>query len=943
MHRSLKFVAFAAIGWGLATAQCAAAAPAPEWPQVHSDLPADPAVRFGILPNGMRYAIMRNATPGGQTSLRFRVGSGSLEESDAQQGLAHVLEHMSFKGSTHVPAGEMIKILERKGLAFGPDTNAETEWGQTVYMLDLPKSDDDMLDTGLMLMRETAGELTLDDKALTPERGVVLSEERLRDTPEYRAEKAQIGLLAQGQRITDRYPIGTVDVIEHAPVSLLRDFYQANYRPDRTTLIAVGDFDPAVMEARIKARFSDWKPAAPPPVEPDLGVVAKRGLTEKVVQLPGSSTRALIAWAHPHDASQDNSERRRRETIDALAIAVLNRRLNSLAHSDHPPFIGAQASYGDLLHSAKIAQAEALSAPDAWKQALLSIEHEVRRLTTYGVGDAELAREITEMRGTLTNAVAGAATRATPSLAGDMVEAVNDDEVVTSPATDLTLFEADVKGLAAAQVDAAARAIFSGSGPLVELTTPTSVDGGDAALAAEYAKDVAQPVSARVADASVTWPYTSFGTPGRVVSRTDISDLGAVSVQFANGVGLIVKPTTYSKDQILVTVQVGRGRLELSRDHPGPIWATGALIGGGLRDISYEDTQRALAGKIYGATFNVGDNGFTFSGATQPKDFTTELQVVTAYIAHPGFRPEAFERQRKAYLAYLPQLAATPDGVISRDLQGLLHGDDPRWDFPSEASLRSSSPDDLKQMLAPVLSGDPIEVTVVGDVKADEAIEMVAATLGALPSRPAAGPTAAQADAVRFPAPTSSPLTRTDSGRPDQAVAIVAWPTTDFFADMKRSRAAMLAGEVLQNRILEEVRIKEGATYSPETEVSLSEEIPSYGTALSLVEMPPAKIPGYFDTVARIAADLRDKGLTEDELDRARNPRVAGIQKAMLTNEYWQQRLSGAIGDPRRLDLIRTTLSDYRAISAADVQAEARRWFVDDKAWRLVVSAGEAK
>ena len=939
MYRSLKLVALAVIGWTLATAPNVSAAPGPHWPQAHSDLTPDPAVRFGVLPNGMRYAIMHNATPGGQTSLRFRVGSGSLEESDAQQGLAHVLEHMSFKGSTHVPAGEMIKILERKGLAFGPDTNAETEWGQTVYMLDLPKSDNDMLDTGLMLMRETAGELTLDDKALTPERGVVLSEERLRDTPEYRAEKAQIGLLAQGQRITDRYPIGTVDVIEHAPVSLLRDFYQANYRPDRTTLIAVGDFDPDAMEAKIKARFSDWRPTVPPPAEPDLGIVARRGLTAKVVELPGSSTRALIAWAHPQDAPIDNAERRRRETIDSLAIAVLNRRLSTLAHSDHPPFIGAQASYGDLLHSAKIAQVEALSAPDAWKPALQSIEHEVRRLTTYGVSDAELAREITEMRGTLGNAVAGAATRATPGLASDIVEAVNDDEVVTSPGTDLALFEADVKGLTAEQVAAAARAIFSGSGPLVELTTPSSVDGGDGALAAEYSRYAAEPVSIRTADASVTWPYTSFGSPGRVVRRTDIGDLGAVKVQFANGVGLIVKPTAYKKDQVLVTVQVGHGRLELSREHPGPIWAADALIGGGLKDISYEDTQRALAGRIYGASFSVGDDSFTFNGATQPKDFATQLQVLAAYLAHPGFRPEAFERHRKAYLAYLPQLAATPDGVISRDLQGLLHGDDPRWGFPSEASLRSATPNDLRQMLSAALSGGPIEITVVGDVKADEAIGMVGATFGALPSRPAAGPSTTPADPVRFPAPTPSPLTRTDTGRVDQAVAIVAWPTTGFYDDMKRSRAGMLAGEVLQNRILDEVRIKEGATYSPETEVSFSEDIPNYGSALSLVEMPPAKIHGYFDTVTRIATDLRDKGLTEDELDRARNPRVAGIQKAMLTNEYWQQRLSGAIGDPRRLDLIRSTLSDYRAITAADVQAEARRWFVDGKAWRLVVSA----
>ncbi len=918
-----------------------AAAPAfsaSTWPQARSDIRPDPAVRFGVLPNGMRYAIMRNATPGGQTSLRLRVGSGSLEESDAQQGLAHVLEHMSFKGSTHVPAGEMIKILQRKGLAFGPDTNAETEWTQTVYMLDLPRSDADTIDTGLMLMRETAGNLTLDDKALTPERGVVLSEERLRDTPEYRAEKAQIELLAQGQRIVDRFPIGTVDVIEHAPISLLRDYYRANYRPDRTTLIAVGDFDPADMEAKIKARFADWTPVGPPPTEPALGAVASRGLTAKVVRLPGSSTRALIAWVHPHDATPDTTARRRRETIDALALAVLNRRLSVIAHGRNPPFLDARAGYDDLLHSDKVAQIEAVSTPNAWRPALASIEREARRITL-GVGDAELAREITEMRATLVNAVAGAATRRTPALAGDLVDAVNDDEVVTDPATDLALFDGYVKGLRADEVAAAARAMFSGAGPLVELTSPDNVDGGDAALAAAFTQSAAEPVNIRTADAAVAWPYGDFGPPGKVVRLTRIADLGAQSVHFANGVGLIVKSTPYRKDQILVAVRVGGGRLSLSRGQAGAIWSAGALIGGGLGKISFEDSQRALAGKIYAATFSVGENAFTFGGATQPRDLDTQLSVLAAYVADPGFRPEAFERVRGAYLAALPQLAATPDGVMSRDLDGLLHSDDPRWVFPSEASLRAATPDDPKALLGPALSGGPIEITIVGDIDPQRVIDLVSTTFGALPARRAAWDPPVAADPVRFPAPTSTPITRADTGRPDQAEALVAWPTTDFFADMKRSRAGMLAGEVLQNRILDEVRIAQGATYSPETEASFSETTKSYGAAISEVEMPPAKIPGFFDTVTRITADLRDKGLTEDELARARNPRVSGIEKARLTNEYWLERLSGSIADPRRLDLIRTTLPDYQAMTTADVQAAARAYFVDSKAWRMVISA----
>jgi zinc protease len=152
-----------------------AATPSNAWAQTYASLPPDPAMRFGTLPNGMRYVVMRNSTPGGQASLRLRIAAGSLYETDAEQGLAHLLEHMAFDGSTHVPNGEMIKILQRHGLAFGADTNAETSWETTVYKLDLPKADAGTVDTSLMLLREVASELTLSQDAIDKERGVVLS------------------------------------------------------------------------------------------------------------------------------------------------------------------------------------------------------------------------------------------------------------------------------------------------------------------------------------------------------------------------------------------------------------------------------------------------------------------------------------------------------------------------------------------------------------------------------------------------------------------------------------------------------------------------------------------------------------------------------------------------------------------------------------------------
>jgi len=917
----------------------AVAAQPPAWPQEKSDLPPDPGVRFGVLPNGMRYAVMRNATPAGQTSLRLRIGSGSLEESDAEQGLAHVLEHMSFKGSTHVPAGEMVKILERHGLAFGPDTNASTGWTQTVYMLDLPRSDADTIDTGLMLMRETAGELLIKDDALQPERGVVLSEERLRDTPQYRAEVAQIDLLAHGQRISQRFPIGKVDVIQHAPASLIRTFYEENYRPDRATLIAVGDFDPAAMEVKIRARFSDWKPVGPEAADPDLGAPEQRGVTVRVVDLPGASTRTSIAWVRPYDNAPDTAAKRRHDTIEALALAVLDRRLEALARGGEPPFLAAQAGFENLLHSDKIAEIEAVSAPGPWRPALGAADEEVRRLILYGVSQGELDRESTESRATLTDAAAGAATRATPALASALVEAVDENQVFTDPAGNLARFEADVKGLSAAEVSAAAKAIFAGAGPLVEVASPEPIAGGDAAVTQAFALAQAAPVAAPVAEAAVTWPYTDFGAAGTVKSRADIADLGAVSVRFANGVGLTVKPTSFRKDQVLVAVAVGSGRLGLSKDRPSPAWASAAFVSGGLGKLSFEDTERALAAQIFGVEFAIGDNSFDLTGQTRPKDLKTELQVLAAYLTDPAYRPQAFERARAGYLAALPQMEATPGGVLGEDLPSLIRGGDRRWAFPTRDELLAARPGDLRDLLSGPLSAGPVEVTIVGDVTADEAIDFVASTFGALPSRPRPSAPPPAAEEVRFPGAAERLVQRSDTGRADQAMALVAWPTTGFFTDMAKTRAANLAGDILQNRIVDKVRIAEGSTYSPETRVDFSQVFPDYGFAFTAVETPPEKIGPFFDDVAAMASELGQRPPTPDEMERARNPRIAGIEKAQLTNEYWLQFLSGSIADPRRLELIRTTLDDYRKLTAADVQAAAARWFAPGRAWKLVIEA----
>ncbi|MGQ3230727.1 MAG: M16 family metallopeptidase, partial [Blastomonas fulva] len=156
------------------------AAIAAAWHYAGSDLTADPAIRFGVLPNGMRYAIRHNSTPATTAVMRLMIDVGSTAEAEDERGLAHFIEHMAFNGTTNVPEGEMIKILERLGLAFGADTNAFTSYDQTGYLLDLPNVNAETVDTALYLLRETASEISFAPEAIERERGVILSELRTR-------------------------------------------------------------------------------------------------------------------------------------------------------------------------------------------------------------------------------------------------------------------------------------------------------------------------------------------------------------------------------------------------------------------------------------------------------------------------------------------------------------------------------------------------------------------------------------------------------------------------------------------------------------------------------------------------------------------------------------------------------------------------------------------
>ncbi len=920
-----------------AAVQPAAAA---TWPHERSDLPVDPNIRFGALPNGMRYAIMRNSTPPGAASLRLRFDIGSLAEAEDQRGVAHFVEHLALNETRNVPEGEFIRILERHGLQFGPDTNAMTSFDQTVYMLELPRAEPATVDTALFLMREAASEATLSQAVIDRERNVVLSEERTRATPSYRMVLDEFTALFPGDLLPNRFPIGSTDVIRNVTPERVRAFYDSYYRPERATLIAVGDFDVAEMETKIRARFSDWQGRGRAGAEVPSPVLQPRGVETRTFSEPGLPTRVTMSWVSPYDDGPDTRAKSFEQVRELLGLAVINRRLERLARGDNPPFIGGGFGRHHQGQRGEVVQGVAVARPGEWARALETIEQEQRRALEHGFTQAELDREIAEWRTALTSAAAGAATRTSPALAQSIVNNLNEQDVVQTPAQQLALFEEAVAAITPAQVHEATRRLFAGSGPLIYLATPTPVENGGAAVRTAFDRSRASPVAAPTAQAARTWPYQTFGTPGQVAERREIEGTGATAIRFANGVRLTVKPTEFRDDEILVTVRFGEGILGLSPDRTTPLWgfASGGFVQGGLGQLSYEELQEVLTGTVYSVAASASEDSFGLGGRTRPQDLALQMQVLAAYMTDPAWRPSGWERLRALSGSTHDQFETSPSGVFGRDSAALLRSGQRRYVTPSREEMAATTIADLRAVVGPAFANAPIEVIMVGDVSVDEAIRQTAATFGALPARSRVAPPNLD---VRFPAGTTAE--RTHNGRADQALAFVAWPTTGFYSDQRRARALNVLSRVVQLRLLDEIRERQGAAYSPTASHTASQDVPDYGYLYALIETPPDLIEGFLRDASAIARDLRERPVTADELERARRPLVEQLQRARnSSNAWWLGQLGGVQEEPQRAESIRVGMEQYAAITPAELQALARQYLVDERAFRLLVRPSAA-
>ena len=598
---ALAAAALAAPALAQDAAPAPAAAPAatgvPAWDIASSELPADPAVRFGRLDNGLRYAIRHHEMPQDGASVRMFIDVGVRSEGDAEIGATHFVEHMAFNGSTAIPEGQLVPRLERLGLAFGADTNAMVNLDYTVYMLDLPRADDATVDAALEIMRETASELTIAPDAVGRERGIIQSEMQLRNSPQRRRIEHYLTAALPGNPLGARITASPEDIGGITPEEL-RAYYRGHYRPERATLVVVGDFDVAEMEAKIRREFADWRGSGE--AREAYAMPVQASATPRAASFVDPSIPEIVELQYVSDyrPALNTAADSRRSLLELVAALALNNRLAVLSRGADTPILGGQAGITELNRTAETAGLLVVAKDGQWRGALALAEQELRRAREHGFTAGEVAEAKANLLTGLTNAAAQAAGRQSSAIADALGSASLNDAVPVSPEGTLAFYRGVADSITPETVAEAFRAAWPGSPTLVHLSTKTAIEGGETAIAAALADSARVAVAAPAEVADTAFAYDEFGPAGTVVSDTRIADLGIRTVAFANGTRLNLKRTDFEPGSVAFQMLVGDGLLGFPRDKPGLSQLLQvALPEDGLDAHGPDELRRLLAGR----------------------------------------------------------------------------------------------------------------------------------------------------------------------------------------------------------------------------------------------------------------------------------------------------------------------------------------------------------
>ena len=877
------------------TLLCAAMVSAQEAPE---KLPMDPEVRYGRLDNGLTYYIRHNEQPKQRAEFHIAQAVGAILEEDNQNGLAHFLEHMAFNGTQHFPGKGIINYFESVGVNFGGNINAYTSIDETVYRLsDVPTYREGIVDSALLVMHDWSCGLLLLDEEIDAERGVILEEWRTGRTAQRRMWKEMRALMYPGTQYAKRDVIGDTAVINNFEYRALRDYYHKWYGPDNQAIIVVGDINVDTIEAKIKALWADVPRRANYGERPIYTVNHNdKPLVAIVTDPEAQGTRITLEYKFDQlpEALQQTAQEYTLNMVRGLACDMFNNRMSDLSHDPNASFSGAGCYYGEVAKKMDAFMAVIIPKEGRETEAYNDLVYQLEKMHRYGFTNAELERVKNDKMTAMETYFNERNTRKNITLARECIRHFENGETMPGAQWEYEMTQAFLPLIPLEKVNQLAQSLIHAN-PTIAISAPEkegvhipSPEAIVATIAAQGELAIEAPQEEKIDTELVK----KAPHKGKIKSTKQNEELGYTEWTLNNGIKVVIKPTTFKADEILMQGFSKGGMTQVkTEDLPSAKLATTIVGMSGIGTFTMPQLEKALAGKTVSVSPEIAENMERMNGSSTVKDLETMLQLTYLYFTAPRRDEEAYQTTMNLLHNQLVNRDKNPKAIFSDSVQMMASNHSDRTPIVNLQLMEKVSLDKALEIYKERFA-NPGDFTFVfvGNIDPSDAKvqELICQWLGGLKTKKTHEEVIDHRVRVT-PGMQKNYFTRkmettTASNR-------IQYTSYDMPYSLANDLNMEMIGRILSTRYLESIREREGGSYG----------VATYGD-MSILPVPRASLIMQFDTDPKkqerlmeiiheeVQTIIKDGPLATD-LQKEKESMLKDYQEDLENNKYWRSAL----------------------------------------------------
>jgi len=900
-------------------------------------LSLDPEVATGTLDNGLTYFVRENQEPENRISLQLVVNAGSLQEEEDQQGLAHLLEHMAFNGTENFEKQELIDYLEMVGMDFGPEINAYTSFDETVYKLEIPGDDPEILDTALLILHDWARGITLDPEEVDKERKVVVEEWRLSRGAAGRIQDQQLPVLFSGARHAQRLPIGKMDVVEKAPVEELRDFYTTWYRPDLMAVIAVGDMDQELLVRKIQEQFS--YPSQDGPSRGNYPVPDHEDTKVLVVTDPEAQYNQVELYFKKDPESFRTSEDFRKHIKESLYFQMFNRRIEEIVRGEDSPFLYAGGNSQRYVRTKEFGYLMGIPSSGRIEEGFRTLLEEAERVRRFGFTQGELSREKAKLMAAVENYYTERDNRDSSGLAEELKAHYLFEEPVPGVEVEYRLYKEFLPGITLEEMNLFGQTWLKEESRVILVSAPQGAEVPSESQLLKLVDRVSEaPLEPYQLEAQDRSLLDQIPQAGAILEEQNYPETGILRWTLSNGIEVLLKETDFRDNQVLFrAISPGGSSLVEDEEYISSQLAMSLAQESGMAGFTALELKDFLAGKSLSLSPWINDYYEGFSGQFAPEDGETFFQLLYLSFQDDQYTSEAYQSLMSRFSTYLENRQNSPQEIYQDRLQQLRSQNHFRR-RPLDLEVLGEFDLDTAQQVGQERFANPADFTLffVGNIDQPALREWLSLYVASLPASTARENF--QDQGIRFPQGVIEETIK--KGIEPQSRVHIAfggeaqqrpWEPELFDSALR----------VLELRLHQRIREDMGGSYGVGVSGGIS-NVPRDSFAMNVeFGCQPGREEELSQAVLEEIRKLASGEVPEKDLIKVREGILRDLEEGLKQNGFWMGSMIELERQGKDLDSLYDTRDLVDLVDAESISRIFRTYIDEDRYIRLVLSPQE--